>query len=641
MILQNDTAHAYEYDNLGRLLHDRITILGENVDGAVRRISTIYDAIGNVKNVTSYDVNDVVLNEIMYEYGDNQKLAKLYQSQDGAVNIATTPCVEYNYAGVVDSLRLETMTYPSGKTLTYDYDTYNNVSTINEGNVPLVSYTRSGSGSVVQTSYNEPGVSLDDANGLDRFGRIVDHAWKNGTTDVVRIQHDYDRVGNRTNRTDVVCAANSEVYTYDGVNQIKSLNRGSSAFTEMWDYDGTGNWLTYNKDGAVENRTHNAANEIQGTCTHDSNGNMTIMPGYMGKYDAWNRLVEARDSSDTLIARYDYNGANQRIKKTVGTTVTKSFFNEAWQELEISEPQSSDCVCIWGLRYIDDLVLCEKGAERLYSLADPNWNMVAVVDSAGVVQERMKYDAFGKITWLDASFAVKANSAYAWNRTFTGQVFDGETGLMLYRNRYYHTGLGRFLQRDPIGYRAWDVSLYRYVKNTPQFSTDSFGLILDTCKKNKCCEDSQAAGEAEAKKAGKEPPMLAGSVVCCDGEKVVCLYGIPGPGETLEPNPDPKNFAHLAKLICLIVHEFVHTTHTVCTPGIEGYSAPTSTGNISQESLGTANPYECDAYRASLTCIAAAKPGCRGDKDCEKSIQDEIDRQEDNIREYCRPWNQA
>ena len=476
---QNGTIHSYEYDNLGRLLHDHITTLAAGVDGAVRRISTAYDVVGNVKNITSYDASDNVVNEVMYEFGDNQKLAKLYQAQDGAVNTAVTPCVQYGYADVANSLRLETMTYPSGKTLTYDYDTFSRVSAIKDGVTPVVSYQHSGSGAVVKTTYNQPGLSLDYTNGLDRFGRITDHAWKKSATDVVRIQHAYDRVGNRTNRTDVVHTANSEVYTYDGVNQIKSLNRGASAFTETWNYDGTGNWLQYNRTGvATENRTHNKANEIATVCTHDRNGNMTLMPGLKGKYDAWNRLSQVKDASDSLLATYSYNGLNQRIKKTVGGVVTKSFLNERWQELEAQEPgaQASGLTTyIWGVRYIDDLVCRDKSTERLYSLADPNWNVVATCDSTGTVQERMCYDAFGKVSWFDAAFASKGVSTYDWNRTFTGQVLD-ETGLMLYRNRYYHVGLGRFVQRDPIGYRAGDVSLYRYVLNHTTFFADPSGL---------------------------------------------------------------------------------------------------------------------------------------------------------------------
>ena len=105
-----------------------------------------------------------------------------------------------------------------------------------------------------------------------------------------------------------------------------------------------------------------------------------------------------------------------------------------------------------------------------------NWNVVALANTTGVVQERMAYSAFGKINWLDAAFVTKAASGYTWNRTFTGQVLDNETGLMLYRNRFYHATLGRFVSRDPIGYDAGDKSLYRYVFNQSIVFHDPFGL---------------------------------------------------------------------------------------------------------------------------------------------------------------------
>jgi len=313
------------------------------------------------------------------------------------------------------------MTYPSSKTLTYDYDAIGNVTAIKEGLQTLVSYQHSGGGSVMKTSYDEPGLTLDYENGgFDRFGRVVDHAWLKDATDVVRIQHSYDHVGNRLYRNDWVHANNSELYSYDGVNQIKSLDRGvlsqnntvvaSPNFTESWNFDGTGNWLQYNRAGSVENRTHNAANEIQGIANHDRNGNMAVMSGLKGKYDAWNRLVETRDSSDALVAKYEYNGLNHRVKKTVDDVVTMSFYNRQWQELDsatvLPSGEGELMSYIWGTRYIDDLVLRERGSEKLYSLADPNWNVVATANAAGAVQERMRYDAFGKVTWMNSTFTT-------------------------------------------------------------------------------------------------------------------------------------------------------------------------------------------------------------------------------------------
>ena len=492
---QNSSIHTYEYDNLGRLIHDRITTLGSTVDGAVRRISTEYTVTGQAKLITSYDNATVgsggIVNQIAYTYDENGQLSREYTAHDGAVDLLTTPFIEYEYDSVENGLRLLTQVYPSGKRVGYEYDEYGRIDAILDGNNVLVEYGYSGSGTALRTKYVEPNLTLDYTvpGALDRFGRVADHAWMRGNDPLVHIQHGYDRVGNRLYRLDAVHAPNSELYSYDGVNQIKSLSRGvlnankdavpSPNFTEAWNFDATGNWMQYDKNGTVENRTPNAANELQGIATHDANGNMVLMPDLKTKYDAWNRIVEVCDSSDNLIARYDYNGSNQRIQKTVGSSVTKSFFNKQWQELE-SVTGSELTTYVWGLRYIDDLVLREKGEERLYSLADPNWNVVALIDSTGSVQERMKYDAFGKVTWMDENFVAKANSDFAWNRTFTGQVFDVETGMIQCKNRYYHIELGRFISRDPIGYLASDNNLYRYVINTPQNKRDVYGLTAKT-----------------------------------------------------------------------------------------------------------------------------------------------------------------
>ena len=52
-ILQNGTIHTYEFDNLGRILHDRVTTLAFGVDNSVLRISTDYTADGNVATLAS------------------------------------------------------------------------------------------------------------------------------------------------------------------------------------------------------------------------------------------------------------------------------------------------------------------------------------------------------------------------------------------------------------------------------------------------------------------------------------------------------------------------------------------------------------------------------------------------------------
>ena len=167
--------------------------------------------------------------------------------------------------------------------------------------------------------------------------------------------------------------------------------------------------------------------------------------------------------------------------KTVGTwknarpATRRFYYNRNWQcLLETTENQPS-IHYTWGLRYIDDLICRHVGLDRLYPLPDPNWNVAALVDSIGIPVERYTYNAFGKLNIYDGNFTPRSSSNYNWTRTFTGQVLDAATNLLLYRNRFYHSDLGRFLTRDPIGYNGMDENLYRYVKNASVFLTDSMG----------------------------------------------------------------------------------------------------------------------------------------------------------------------
>jgi RHS repeat-associated protein len=58
---------------------------------------------------------------------------------------------------------------------------------------------------------------------------------------------------------------------------------------------------------------------------------------------------------------------------------------------------------------------------------------------------------------------------------FTGRRLDPETGLYYFRARYQDPELGRFLQRDPLGYGA-GVNLYQYTSSSPTNWVDPFGL---------------------------------------------------------------------------------------------------------------------------------------------------------------------
>jgi RHS repeat-associated protein len=66
-------------------------------------------------------------------------------------------------------------------------------------------------------------------------------------------------------------------------------------------------------------------------------------------------------------------------------------------------------------------------------------------------------------------------SAIGMPYLYTGQRLDAESSLYYYKNRPYDSISGRFLARDPIGYRDGPNS-YLYAHSSPERNTDPLGL---------------------------------------------------------------------------------------------------------------------------------------------------------------------
>ncbi|MDA0284411.1 MAG: RHS repeat-associated core domain-containing protein [Planctomycetota bacterium] len=137
---------------------------------------------------------------------------------------------------------------------------------------------------------------------------------------------------------------------------------------------------------------------------------------------------------------------------------------------------------VWGLRYIDDLVLRDRDTtgngtldERLYELQDANWNVTAIVNDSGTVQQRFSYSPYGVPEFLTAAFAGSTNTKN-FETLYAGYRWEDDTGLFHVRNRILNPRLGIWITRDPIGISA-GPNLYQYVMSNPIAQTDPSGLI--------------------------------------------------------------------------------------------------------------------------------------------------------------------
>ena len=201
-----------------------------------------------------------------------------------------------------------------------------------------------------------------------------------------------------------------------------------------------------------------------------------------------------------------YDGVNRRIVKksyTAGVLdeTRHAYFSDQWQTLEerVGSTTTADRQFVWGMRYVDDLVLRDQDVERLYVLQDALFNVVAITGDTGTVKERFAYQPYGESVELDPDFSTYSGVDYDWEYRFTGRELDLETGLQVNRNRYLHLELSRWASRDPIGFHSTDSNLYRYVSSSPLSFLDPDGLertnkpcsgLLPCLFDGECCRDT-------------------------------------------------------------------------------------------------------------------------------------------------------
>lgn len=190
-------------------------------------------------------------------------------------------------------------------------------------------------------------------------------------------------------------------------------------------------------------------------------------------------------SSGSLVCQNTYDSVNRRVTELVSGTMRHFYYTDQWQDLEerLGTSASPDRQFVWGLRYIDNLVLRDRGTERLYSEQDPNWSVTAIVTSSGTTAERYAYAAYGQPVFMNGAFSAIGGSAFGWETAFAGYRFESDIDVFTVRLRDLHCLLGTWLVADPVFYESGDFNLYRYAHSNPIRSTDPFGTttVLAGC----------------------------------------------------------------------------------------------------------------------------------------------------------------
>ncbi len=237
------------------------------------------------------------------------------------------------------------------------------------------------------------------------------------------------------------------------------------------------------------------------TFVHDADGNRTDDARWRYTWDAENRLIAIETSATAAafgVARqkleFSYDGQSRRVGKKVyhwtgGAWVLAAhtlFVYGGWNLLaEVNALGGNAAVRTygWGLDVSGSmqgaggigglLAVTDAASGAIYFVAaDGNGNVTGAVRvSDGVLAAKYDYNAFGETMLTEGTFA--AGNPFRFSTKYT----DAETGLLYFGYRFYDSGAGRWLNRDPYGEEG-GVNLYGFVGNAPTEWADPLGLAL-------------------------------------------------------------------------------------------------------------------------------------------------------------------
>src|SRR3989338_10819290 len=436
----------YDYDQLNRLMAKRFPQTPTLDTTYQYDLGLRLSLVVNLQQTLGYFYNNLDQLWVAVQIYGNNQLALLFYGHDKAGN-------------------RRSVTYPSGKLVEYTYDANDRLHQVKVNGTLIAQHDwdlldrRSNVIEYLSPSFKtSSSYSFDIANQL----KNITHEDYAGNVFAQCDYPAYDQVGNRM-ALDITRPGGNLNIGY-GYNNIYELTQVTGSQSHTYQYDLVGNRT--NVDNVVY--TPNNVNQytLVGTqqYSYDDSGNLINDGVNAYVYYEENRLAQV--TSPGSLATYTYDGLNRRVSKTVNN-VTTYFIQDGDREIEERTAAGALIADYVHGENIDEVLTMSRAGNTYFYYYDGLGSVTDLLNATGIVAESYTYDAYGQ----PSATSTVGNPFY-----FTGRRLDPESGKQYQRARTYDQFLGRFHQRDPLGYYD-SMNLMQYVGNNPVNYVDPQGLL--------------------------------------------------------------------------------------------------------------------------------------------------------------------
>jgi RHS repeat-associated protein len=303
-----------------------------------------------------------------------------------------------------------------------------------------------------------------------------------------RLQQAYahDALGNVSQRSHYWDAGGyTENFGYDELNRLTDSQVIGQA-AQQYSYDAAGNLLSktglgaysYPPQGAAAVRPH-AVQSIAGLggFGYDEQGNQTTAPGRTQSWTSYDHPL--RLSKGAAWSEFVYGPEHQRAKQTRSDGA--AIYYAAAQEVQVQGGQAT-VKTYWPQGLGLEIDAPGQASQLLWTHSDRQGSVLALSDSAGVLKEKLAYDAWGKRRTLDGAATPDSLDGQADRRGYTGHEMLDQLDLVHMNARVYDPQVARFASADPIiqaPEHGQSYNRYSYVWNNPTNLTDPTGMVTE------------------------------------------------------------------------------------------------------------------------------------------------------------------